>query len=117
MESSQFNTSIEWTVSHKMAMCFTPRYRDALKLVRSYIGESVKVAEKKRKHLHKKGDVDSPAAVDLIVKGEVQLAKDQERAPHPIPRTRLGLGRRLVLGRGRQVGSIRKSEQYCLRPA
>jgi hypothetical protein len=36
-------SSIEWTVSHKMAMCFTPRYRDALKLVRSYIGESVGV--------------------------------------------------------------------------
>jgi hypothetical protein len=41
VESSQFNTSIEWTVSHKMAMCFTPRYRDVLKLVRSYIDESV----------------------------------------------------------------------------
>jgi hypothetical protein len=37
----------------------------------------VKVAEKKRKHLHKKGDVDSPAAVDLIVKGEVQLMYDR----------------------------------------
>ncbi|KAF3391718.1 hypothetical protein F1880_007397 [Penicillium rolfsii] len=66
---------------HKIAMRFIPRYRDALKLVRSYIDESVKVAEKKRQHVHEEGEFASPTAVDLIVKRETELAKDQDRAP------------------------------------
>ncbi|KAJ5247031.1 cytochrome P450 [Penicillium chermesinum] len=66
---------------HKIAMRFIPRYRNALKLVRSYIDESVKVAEQKRQHVHEEEEVDSPTAVDLIVKREIELAKDQDRAP------------------------------------
>lgn len=41
----------------------------------------MKVAEKKRQHLHEEGEVDSPTAVDLIVKREIELAKDQDRVP------------------------------------
>ncbi|KGO75830.1 Cytochrome P450 [Penicillium italicum] len=66
---------------HKIAMRFVPRYRDALKLVRSYIDKSVKVAEKKKQHGHEKGEIESPTAVDLIVKREIELAKDQDRTP------------------------------------
>jgi cytochrome P450 len=66
---------------HKMAMRFVPRYRDALTLVRSYLDESVKMAEKKRQQLQGEREVDFPAAVDLIVKREVELAKSQDRAP------------------------------------
>ncbi|KAJ5978321.1 cytochrome P450 [Penicillium viridicatum] len=66
---------------HKIGMRFVPRYRDALKLVLSYIDRSVKVAEKKKQHGHEKGEIESPTAVDLIVKREMELAKDQDRTP------------------------------------
>ncbi|KAI9643369.1 hypothetical protein NHQ30_007988 [Ciborinia camelliae] len=66
---------------HKLVMRFVPRYRDALTLVRAYLDDSVKTAEKKRMHLNEKIEVDSPTAVDLVVKREIELAKSQDRVP------------------------------------
>lgn len=68
---------------HKMAMRFIPRYRDALTLVRSYLDDGVRTAEKKRQHqLEEEKEIDSLTGVDLIVKREIELAKTQERAPN-----------------------------------
>jgi cytochrome P450 len=64
-----------------MALRFVPRYRDALTLVRSYVDDSVKTAEKKRQDLSGQREVDSPTAVDLVVKREIEIAKSQDRAP------------------------------------
>ncbi|KAL1870952.1 hypothetical protein Plec18167_007259 [Paecilomyces lecythidis] len=66
---------------HKIAMRFVPRYRDALALVRSYLDNSIKKAEKKRQSLSEKGELESPTGVDLIVKREIELAKSQDRTP------------------------------------
>ncbi|TGO20630.1 hypothetical protein BPAE_0279g00030 [Botrytis paeoniae] len=67
---------------HKLAMRFLPRYHNALTLVRSYLDDSVKTAEKNRQHLNEKNEIDSLTAVDLIVKREIELAKAQDRMPN-----------------------------------